>query len=156
MSLDRTGVSFISQNQGAINAIQKEFIEKFLVHHPNIRISLDSSNKTVWNSSLAKEFLSSSKLLLEHLYVLIHLLSGLPPRATEIIEALLVNTRSKQRNVFLYGDQMAISLTYNKTDSIKGTQNRITRVLPRHLSRLFFDYLIFIRPLEMYELFFDY
>ena len=96
-------------------------------------------------------YISHWRRFIQLLIFNIHLTSGNPARSTELETLQFRNTLTKERNIFIFQDKVALIPTYNKTNNIKGQDRLIPRFLPKELSHIVIKYLIFVQPvLEHY------
>jgi hypothetical protein len=144
-TLHDVGSSFFTQNKELLGPLQKRFIEKFVDVHADLT---DQKGKIIPGTERCSVFIKQFRDVLEKLLTLMHLVSGLPARTTELQETLIANTSLARRNIFVFGDMVAISLVYNKVDQMKGGQSKLTRFLTVEVSQLLLQYLVYIRPLE--------
>ncbi|KAI5822682.1 hypothetical protein K523DRAFT_334842, partial [Schizophyllum commune Tattone D] len=79
----------------------------------NLRRNVDG--REVLHSRNCDQWLARLAELEERLLVLTLLASGAPPRGTEATALLLRNTPYRQRNLYLFGRQLAFVRMYNKT-----------------------------------------
>jgi hypothetical protein len=85
--------------------------------------------------------------LLDHIFVLLHLLSGSPARGTEEAALLFANRGpSDPRGVNVMSGMVLLLYRYNKTQSMTQSESLIPRYVPVELNRLFLQYLSLVRP----------
>ncbi|KAH9806785.1 hypothetical protein DFH28DRAFT_1161337 [Melampsora americana] len=77
-------------------------------------------NPTLWSPRGMRKWLKMVDRLTERFYFLYHVASGQPTRGAEESTALLVNTTTAPRNVFLRSDQITITQWYHKGRNITG------------------------------------
>lgn len=95
----------------------------------------------------AKKYLKTSHDLLMYLMVLIHLGSGGPARASELVRFAITNTRGRCRDLFWVDNCFVWIQTYSKTYSVTQNDSFQVRMTHASISKLLFRYLLFVRPL---------
>jgi Fe-S cluster biosynthesis and repair protein YggX len=126
-------VSRYSATFFAALAQKKEFAEGYLGPGTSIEKQI-----LVFQREPAQRWLRQLK---EYLYLeatAIHLLSGQPPRATELMSLNLTNTPHKVRNVFIvHGLGLVLKSTYHKGEAATGFEKPIVRVPPKAVAAAF-------------------
>jgi len=100
----------------------------------------------------AKKFLARAQDLLDRLLVLVHLLSGLPARGTEIGTYRLTNGEDTEhpRSVRISHGVVMLRQIYTKTEGLLGQGHAdICRFLDAEASTLLLSYLAMVRPIEV-------
>ena len=87
-----------------------------------------------------------------HLYVLVHLCGGGPPRVTEMVEAKLKNTAASKRNVFIVKQRLAIIGSYSKTSKQLQKPKPIARFLDSLTTELLLLFIVFVKPVQCFLL----
>ena len=105
---------------------------------------------TRWNKLTLNQFLIHAEQFQEILCSLLHLTGGQPARGTELETALLTNTQSAMRSLYVLHDLLCLILSYNKTMNLTLKENVIYRYFPREVSNLVIKYLVYVKPLEMF------
>ena len=68
--------------------------------------------------------------------VLVHLTSGMPARATELVTNVIRTSRDSIRTVFFAEGYIYLCTHYNKSNSSTERSNLIARFLPKNVSRM--------------------
>jgi hypothetical protein len=124
-----------------------------LYQHLSDHLGLSLSRNTVHRSSAGK-WLRSIRKLTEIVLFLIHVTSGQPARATELVTLQYSNTAFCRRHLFFLNGQLLINPVYNKTNSMLQFEKSIFRCIPEVVARLLTPLLAFVRPIQMYILLF--
>jgi hypothetical protein len=99
-----------------------------------------------WQPETCSAFLTAGLELNKAVFAASHLTASLPGRGTEITSIRYLNTKEALRNVFFYGGQMIIIISYNKARASNNYAFYIVRYLQPSLSLSFLKYLAIIRP----------
>jgi hypothetical protein len=110
--------------------------QKFFKGDPSLRI---------WNEYHVSKFLGKYDILCRKMVLMIHLVSGMPGRATELEEYFLSNTKIQLRTIFYNDGYIFFSPTYNKTDNVTH-QKFIVRFMTKETSSLIIEDLLVVRP----------
>ena len=110
-------------------------------------VNVCNGGRVVWRAPEAKKYLTRVDAFLERLLLLVHLTSGQPARATELVGLRYKNTISSHlRDVFVEDGLVTMVTAYHKGYSITGSTKIIHRYLPREVGELMVYYLWLIRP----------
>jgi len=113
----------------------------------SLRFRLAQSSKLLLTDENAmKKFMKQSSELLEVIFVLHHVLGGMPSRGTEYIGLMFRSTAHVSRAVFGHDDQLMIAQTYSKTVSACDRGKVVCRFLPPNVSKLVVAALVMVRP----------
>ncbi|KAJ5557941.1 hypothetical protein N7513_003527 [Penicillium frequentans] len=112
------------------------------------RWMLDRADSRIqWRASYVAAYLKWVEQFLERLLVLIHIISGQPLRAPELICIRHSNTpEGRHRNMIMENGLVSIVTSYHKSQSITNSIKLIHRYLPREVSELVVYYLWLIQP----------
>jgi hypothetical protein len=109
-----------------------------------------------YNLQAIKKWVKKAENLLENLLILIHLSSGNVARGSEYRSLMLRGLADKaSRNIYWEFETITIIPSYIKTRSVMGHDSRIARFCPPSVAMLLLEYLVYIRPIEMYILIID-
>lgn len=136
--LDNTepGYSFMVSSSKIVDPVFGSFMK-----HLNIKEkALDKSWVLSWFAKCSR--------LLNKLFTVTHLVSGLPARGTELESYIIENTTHVPRTVYWVNEQILFIVKYNKINSISGKENAIVRALPSCLSKTFALYVLLIRRVQ--------
>lgn len=86
---------------------------------------------------------------LRRLLVLIHVGSGQPLRAPEILSTRWKNTENHRRNIFIVDGRVMIHTTYHKGLNMTGQTKDNIRFLPMPIGELLLDFLCYVQPLRL-------
>jgi len=122
-----------------------------LVESLRLKIENHSAFSTTPPAELVDCFLKEVQDFTEKLLILVHLTTGIPPRATETTSILMYNNPLLgKRNLYILGRQMFVSLIYKKTMQKQTNFVPIVRFLPAIVSNIVFSYMSLMRP--MYDI----
>ena len=86
---------------------------------------------------------------LRRLLVLIHVGSGQPLRAPEILSTRWKNTENHRRNVFIVDGRVMIHTTYHKGLNMTSQTKDNIRFLPTAIGELLLNFLCYVQPLRL-------
>jgi hypothetical protein len=110
-----------------------------------------NSDEGTWKPKAIDEYLSNLQSFLETLWVLVHVTSGQPARATELIQSRYCNTlQGEHRNVFVENGLVCFVSTYHKSYNMQGNVKLIHRFVPKEVSELIVLYLWLILPFRQF------
>jgi hypothetical protein len=140
----RPGYSFLNDEKNIIfDTEQKKFIGFILEHN----LISNKDNNAFGNKCL--QILSEIDLVMQDLLILVFFGSGLPPRATELIQLTWCNDNlGNQRNLYWEYDTIAITQRIGKSTNIAGREKYIPRFIPKNLISNFLQYFVYLRPLQ--------
>ena len=111
----------------------------------------EKNNEVSWRARPLNDYLCSISSFLETLWVLVHITSGQPARAPELLSARYCNTlQGEYRNLFIEGGLVSIVTTYHKSYSLQGTVKIIHRFLPKEVSEIMVQYIWLILPFKQF------
>jgi Orsellinic acid/F9775 biosynthesis cluster protein D/DEAD/DEAH box helicase len=125
----RPGYCFITDTRNGLEAERRRFIRH--LNHEQIPLY-----------NLLRHWKQFIKLLV----FCIHSTCGYGSRGTELATCQWINTKTAPRNLFIYGDRVAIVFSHNKTNNIKNYDRSIPRFLPKVLSDILIQYLVYLQP----------
>ena len=111
----------------------------------------ETNDEVSWHPRSVNEYLCSISSFLETLWVLVHITSGQPARAPELLGARYCNTlQGEHRNLFIEGGLLSIVTTYHKSYGMLGTTKIIHRFLPKEVSEIMVQYIWLILPFKQF------
>ena len=105
-------------------------------------------NSQQWSCPCSKKYLQLAARFSRLLQLYIHLIAGMPRRASEVASIKYQNIRQVMRNVFIYNYHMAIITEYQKARSQTNHAFYVIRILPPLVSQILFRYLVYIQPFK--------
>jgi hypothetical protein len=139
--LPTTGERWMLDRILTTEALRKDFVEVRPESWP------ERGTRIKWNTALLEAYLGWMDEFLQRLLFLIHMTSGQPARATELVSIRHCNTpEGRHRNVFIEDGLVCIVTTYHKSQSTTHSMKIIHRYLPRVVSELVVYYLWLIQP----------
>ena len=99
-----------------------------------------------WSSQRAEGYIQLATKFQRQLLACIHFTGGLPGRGTEITTMKWCNTRHVMRNIFVYHGRLIVITEYTKARYKTNQSFYIVRFLPLSVSRILFQYLVYVRP----------
>jgi hypothetical protein len=118
--------------------LREEFVEARMV---------GPDQKVLWHKEVVEEYLQQGEKFLQRLLLLVHLTSGQPARATELLSLRHSNTvYGRHRNIFIEHGLVSTVTTYHKGYSVSNSTKIIHRYLPKVVSELVVYYLWLILP----------
>jgi hypothetical protein len=104
-------------------------------------------DEVLWREGPVANYLQQVDRFLQRLLLLVHITSGQPARATELLGLRHRNTlQGRHRNIFIEHGLVSTVTTYHKGYSISNTTKIIHRYLPKAVSELVVYYLWLILP----------
>ena len=104
------------------------------------------TNASSWHPETCVAYLNAGIDLNKSAFAALQLAGGLPGRGTEVTSIRYLNTKLAIRNVFFYGGQMIVVISYNKARASNNYAFYIVRYLPPDLSLSLLKYLAIVRP----------
>jgi hypothetical protein len=105
------------------------------------------ADEVLWREGPVANYLQQVDRFLQRLLLLVHITSGQPARATELLGLRHRNTlQGRHRNIFIEHGLVSTVTTYHKGYSISNTTKIIHRYLPKAVSELVVYYLWLILP----------
>lgn len=114
------------------------------------QFSMDRFGKVTGQATALQRYQASADSFRDMLMVLVLLTVAGPPRGTELLSTLVVNTESALRDLFVSANRMSLVNLYNKTNAITGSVTAVPRRLPAAVSELLVHYLVLVRPFEVF------
>ena len=112
---------------------------------------LEYGDDIMWRPRSVNSYLADISSFLETLWALIHITSGQPARATELVQTRYRNTmQGEHRNLYVENGLVAIVTTYHKGYSMEGSTKIIHRYLPKEVSEMLIYYLWLILPFKQF------
>ena len=109
---------------------------------------LDADGKPKLRRERGLEFLEKIAHFKRLLFILMHFLSGMPKRGTEVVKFKIANLANRMRNFYLMYNHLAIVGLYNKTSANTGKDNVTLHFLPHSISNLIQRFYYFVGDLE--------
>lgn len=144
-SNDAAGSSFIIGSLPSEASAVNEALLRHCVSTGQI-FSVNQDQQPIFSVDQATRWLNKHDKLQKLILLIIHLFSGMPARATELATYTLVNEASRQRSLYVLGDQVFFLPHYNKTRSWTQSQKYVARFLDRKSSFLLLQDLCILRP----------
>lgn len=107
----------------------------------------DRDGDVIINSTTMSAYEADVQLFLGRLLVLCHIVPGPPLRAPEILSADTANTE-RMRHVYVWAKQVAIHITYHKSQESRGKARDNLRFLPNEIGNLILLYVLYVLPLR--------
>ncbi|KAG9098189.1 hypothetical protein FS749_004439 [Ceratobasidium sp. UAMH 11750] len=102
-----------------------------------------------WIDDARHEWLRTLGKCSRHLALACHIWGGLPRRGPELLNARNHNAEGRDRNVFLFGEDIVLMLGYTKSTALTGLDRMDVHALPPRLTRIVFIMNSLIRPLAV-------
>ena len=135
----------------AAPSLRAEFFQKGAEKSAERAIKDLSRAPPLWRNNRVKSYISLETRFLTRLGILALILSGQPPRGTELTSIRPRNTlKGGNRNILIEGGLISLVTLYHKGYSIGGTTKTIYRYLPKDLSSILVSYLVLIHPFTQY------
>ena len=146
------GFSFLSDVRNRLNSdnwLYTRFISTPDLIQRFISTSDLSSQSLVWNLSELSDYFQQIRQFKSELLVLIHLTSGGPARAPELLSIRYLNTQNGGvRNVFIENGLVSFITGYHKGYLKHKEVKLINRFMPKEVSQLLIYYLYLVIPFE--------
>ncbi|KAJ6787592.1 hypothetical protein PWT90_08516 [Aphanocladium album] len=107
----------------------------------------DKGGAVAIHSTAMATYEADAQLFLGRLLVLCHIVPGPPLRAPEILSADTANTE-RMRHVYVWTKQVAIHVTYHKSQENRGKARDNLRFLPNEIGNLILLYVLYVLPLR--------
>ncbi|KAJ7763810.1 hypothetical protein B0H16DRAFT_1455064 [Mycena metata] len=144
----RTGYSFLDDPSNPFSALGTAFADKLFADPELLAkfVTVDADGKQHLNVVFCRQWMMSLAKLEGLIMLAIDMMSGAPPRGTELVSMLACNTENRGRNLRALGHFLAIVRQYDKT-----TNNlQSDRLIPHAVSAVNADILVqlhtFARP----------
>ncbi|KAI9882246.1 MAG: hypothetical protein M1823_006007 [Watsoniomyces obsoletus] len=148
MAQSRPGYSFIQDPRNNLSGLEQWLItrnsktptllDRFSRTHP------DNVAHRLWKKETAQQYFQRARYFLEVMMALIHISSGLPARAPELLSTTFVNSE-QLRNVLIQDGQLVIITSYHKSEWREGSRAVCRFVLPV-VADLLVTYLVGVQP----------
>jgi len=126
-------------------------VDRVLSQDALVKDFIEDPVKAIWKTKSIDRYLTDLQSFLESLWVLIHVTSGQPARATEMIQARYCNTlQGEHRNIFIENGLVCLVSTYHKSYNMQGNIKLIHRFVPKEVSELIVLYLWLILPFRQF------
>lgn len=113
--------------------------EKYISHVRDRRI--------VFRETAMLEYLEMYDRYIEYLFIVIHMGSGLPSRAPELLTATIEGGKSGLRSLYYLDGSLFLRLLYGKSNSRTRSSRSIARFLDEDVSSMLLEDIFFVRPL---------
>jgi superfamily II DNA helicase RecQ len=121
-----------------------------LLEHLKGRMLISQINESfIWNMERVNIWLGKVSELVECIFVLIHLSSGMPARATEHETCKPSNDQDDQRSIYISMDTLMLFNRYWK-GRVRGGDRIVSRYLPKQVANIIVTFLVYIKPVEIY------
>ncbi|KAK6354484.1 hypothetical protein TWF730_008884 [Orbilia blumenaviensis] len=129
------------QSQG-----QPTYLLNKVTSEPRLRNMFFPRGVPVLSQLATKNYMDLDTTMRRWLAVAVWLMSGEPPRGTELSVLRKFNTASNLRNFFVVDGDVLILSVYIKTQSMTGFSKGIARYLPPDVAQLFLVYMLLVDP----------
>jgi hypothetical protein len=147
-SLSRLGQSFLTDPRNvALQGYDRWLLNRALKHNWLQDEFFIDVKQARWKSSAVEDYLNKVDAFLERLLLLAHILSGQPPRGTEITSLQYCNAaHGRRRNITIENGLVSFVTFCYKGYSITNCTKIIHRYLPQEVSELLVYYLWLVLP----------
>jgi superfamily II DNA helicase RecQ len=121
------------------NILRNRFLHDEYVHSVK-------DNQIHWNASKVQQYVNMYDEFIRNICFMIHYVSGMPGRATELSTYKVSNGTSCQRNMFCSNKRIWFYVTYSKTNSLTDSSKSVIRFLDKETSNFMLLDFFIIRP----------
>ncbi|KAK4690784.1 hypothetical protein P7C70_g9491, partial [Phenoliferia sp. Uapishka_3] len=126
---------------------QSDVCRKFQDHY----LDLDSNKELRLSLPRLRNLVRLVKRVDKILLTLAHLTAGMPTRAASSARLGAANTTELQRGVFAYDGCIVLITNYDKSETLSAVARVSMRVLPPHISQIFWAVHSVLRPMAVYD-----
>lgn len=113
-------------------------------------MKVKANGKIIWKLDATNLYISRVERFLERLLLLVHITSGQPARATELLGLRYCNTvEGHHRNIFIDDGLVSTVTSYHKGYSVSGSTKIIHRYLSKEVDEVMIYYLWLMVPFVM-------
>ncbi|PCD25882.1 hypothetical protein AU210_012316 [Fusarium oxysporum f. sp. radicis-cucumerinum] len=112
-------------------------------------IQEQGQNQSTWDAKAARAYLEAHDDHLKGLMVLCNFDGGQCARITELLTLECFNTASRERGIGLWGAKMCSITRHHKARLATNNEFYVIRFFSKPVSRLMFQYLVYIRPVAI-------
>ncbi|RKK10802.1 hypothetical protein BFJ66_g16872 [Fusarium oxysporum f. sp. cepae] len=149
LSTTTTGYSFVSDPANKLTGAYPELLLRACISPVDGLLRLQGKDHGTWNIKAARAYLEAHDDHLKGLMVLCNLDGGQFARISELLTLECFNTASRERGIGLWGSKMCSITRHHKARLATNNEFYIVRFFSIPVSRLIFQYLVYIRPVAI-------
>ncbi|KAK7571298.1 hypothetical protein V3481_018515 [Fusarium oxysporum f. sp. vasinfectum] len=149
LSTKTPGYSFVSDPVNQLTDAYPELLLRACISPVDGLFQEQGQNQSTWDAKAARAYLETHDDHLKGLMVLCNFDGGQCARITELLTLQCFNTASRERSIGLWGAKMCSITRHHKARLATNNEFYVIRFFSKPVSRLMFQYLVYIRPVAI-------
>ncbi|KAM0361930.1 hypothetical protein ACHAPK_011646, partial [Fusarium culmorum] len=149
LSTTTPGYSFVSDPANQLADAYLELLPRACVSPVDSLLQTQGKDQSSWDVRTARSYLEAHDDFLKGLMVLCNLDGGQFARISELLTLECFNTASRERGIGLWGAKMCSISRHHKARLATNNEFYVVRFFSNPVSRLIFQYLVYIRPVAI-------
>ncbi|RKK78283.1 hypothetical protein BFJ68_g17903, partial [Fusarium oxysporum] len=149
LSTTTPGYSFVSDPTNKLTDTYPELLLRACISPIDGLLRVQGKDHGTWNTKAARAYLEAHDDHLKGLMVLCNLDGGQFARISELLTLECFNTASRERGIGLWGAKMCSITRHHKARLATNNEFYVVRFFSNPVSRLIFQYLVYIRPVAI-------
>ncbi|KAI7771118.1 hypothetical protein LZL87_013445 [Fusarium oxysporum] len=149
LSTTTPGYSFVSDPANKLTGAYPELLLRACISPVDGLLRVQGKDHGTWNIKAARAYLEAHDDHLKGLMVLCNLDGGQFARISELLTLECFNTASRERGIGLWGSKMCSITRHHKARLATNNEFYVIRFFSIPVSRLIFQYLVYIRPVAI-------
>ncbi|SPJ82463.1 uncharacterized protein FTOL_09868 [Fusarium torulosum] len=149
LSTTTPGYSFVSDPVNQLTDAYPELLLRACISPVDGLLQEQGQNQSTWDAKAARAYLEAHDDHLKGLMVLCNFDGGQCARITELLTLECFNTASRERGIGLWGAKMCSITRHHKARLATNNEFYVIRFFSKPVSRLMFQYLVYIRPVAI-------
>ncbi|KAL3595891.1 hypothetical protein FPOAC2_10261 [Fusarium poae] len=149
LSTTTPGYSFVSDPTNKLTGAYPELLLRACISPIDGLLRVQGKDHGTWNTKAVRAYLEAHDDHLKGLMVLCNLDGGQFARISELLTLECFNTASRERGIGLWGAKMCSISRHHKARLATNNEFYVVRFFSNPVSRLIFQYLVYIRPVAI-------
>ncbi|KNB04657.1 hypothetical protein FOXG_06708 [Fusarium oxysporum f. sp. lycopersici 4287] len=149
LSTTTPGYSFVSDPVNQLTDAYPELLLRACISPVDGLLQEQGQNQSTWDAKAARAYLEAHDDHLKGLMVLCNFDGGQCARITELLTLECFNTASRERGIGLWDGKMCSIIRHHKARLATNNEFYVVRFFSKPVSRLIFQYLVYIRPVAI-------
>ncbi|SPJ74764.1 uncharacterized protein FTOL_04495 [Fusarium torulosum] len=149
LSTTTPGYSFVSDPANKLTGAYPELLLRACISPIDCLLRVQGKDHGTWNIKAARAYLEAHDDHLKGLMVLCNLDGGQFARISELLTLECFNIASRERGIGLWGSKMCSITRHHKARLATNNEFYVVRFFSTPVSRLIFQYLVYIRPVAI-------
>ncbi|KAG6996471.1 hypothetical protein FocnCong_v014856 [Fusarium oxysporum f. sp. conglutinans] len=149
LSTTTPGYSFVSDPVNQLTDAYPELLLRACISPVDGLLQEQGQNQSAWDAKAARAYLEAHDDHLKGLMVLCNFDGGQCARITELLTLECFNTASRERGIGLWDGKMCSIIRHHKARLATNNEFYVVRFFSKPVSRLIFQYLVYIRPVAI-------